>query len=295
MTEEEFKSSIEFSNSIVEVINNETISLLEFLDGFKKVYDREEKKIPYHINLIDELHASENAHSRILEKLLCQQEPINKNYEILESFIQYISEISGIEKDFRNIDVKEPLITQETERIDLWIRETNKYAIIIENKVNSAIDQDKQIERYINKTKDHFDLKQIYVLYLPPTYGKEPGEESWGNYYNSDIYRRRYLNLSFKDDILPWLKNHVLPNIRLKDIFLSSALEQYIDHLEGLFSLRTINNKMNMALQDFIKEKLGLKDNEPEKSLKIVQKKKEDLQNALIQLTELEKRIYVDH
>jgi hypothetical protein len=145
-------------------------------------------------------------------------------------------------------------------------------------------------------TKEYnFKEEQIYVLYLPPTYEKEPNKDSWGKYYESEIHNKRYLNLSFKDDILPWLQNHLLPNIRLKDKYLSSAIEQYIDHLEGKFSLRTINNRMNMELQEFIKKELGLIGTDPDKALKIVLNKKEDMQNALNQLNELEKKINVDH
>lgn len=299
----QFESSIAFSNKIAEEIKGNVLVLLHFLAEFKVIYQREEKKLPYHINLIDELRANENAHSRILEKLLSQQEPTNKKYEILESFLQYILEKHKDKQDFQKIEIRKPEITQEKKRIDLWIRDQNNYAIIIENKVHNAKDQSDgkrveggQLERYINTTKEYgFKEEQIYVLYLPPTYEKEPTKESWGKYYESKIHEDRYINLSFKDDILAWLKSHVLPNIRLKDKYLSSAIAQYIDHLEGKFSLRTINNRMNMQLQEYIKKELGLNGIEPENALKIVVDKKEDMQNALNQLTELEKKIYVEH
>jgi hypothetical protein len=103
------------------------------------------------------------------------------------------------------------------------------------------------------------------------------------------------LKLSFKDDILPWLKNNILPNIRLKDKYLSSSIEQYIDHLEGKFSLRTMNNRMNMELQEFIKGALGLNGIEPEVALKKVHDKADEMRNALNQLSELEKKIKIEH
>lgn len=299
----QFNKSIALSKKIVKENEKQFLSLLHFLIEFKIIYQREKKKLPYHINLIDELHANENAHSRILEKLLSQKETTNNSYELLESFIQYIFENNKDKQDFQKIKINKPQITQEKKRIDLWVRDQNNYTIIIENKVHNAKDQGDgkkveggQLERYINTTKEYgFKEEQIYVLYLPPTYEKEPTKESWGKYYESTIYRDRYLNLSFKDDILTWLKYHVLPNIRLKDKYLSSAMEQYIDHLEGKFSLRTINNSMNMHLQEFIKKELGLNGMEPENALKIILDKKEDMQNALNQLTELEKKIHVEH
>jgi hypothetical protein len=261
-----------------------------FINEFVEIYNRESKKLPYHINVIDELHAGENAHSRILNKLLNQKTAEGK-LEIFESFILFIQDKYHT---FCDIKIKEPIITQEKERIDLWIRDTEgQYAIIIENKVKNASDQETQIHRYIETTiKYDFSAPNIYVLYLPPTYEKEPDMNSWGEYYNKEIYNKRYLKLSFKDDILPWLQEKILPNVRRKDIYLSSSIEQYIDHLEGIFSLRTINNQMNMELQKFIKEKWKLSDNNPRGAISILKEKEMELNNAITQVQEM-KSFYI--
>lgn len=289
-----FVSAISFSNSLVVKQIDNMRTVFEFFDGFGEIYRREKKRLPYHINIIDELRADENAHSRILAKFLMHRDFTNNEYDILKNFMQYVVENCN-KKDFKNIEVQWPTFTVEKERIDLWIRDRN-YAIIFENKVQNAGDQYKQLERYIDTTKDYgFNENDIYVLYLPPTYEKEPEQQSWGKYYNTDIYRKRYLNLSFRDDILPWLKNSVLLNARIKDRLLLSSLEQYIDHLEGKFSLRTINNKMNMELQKFIKERLEITNAEPEYSLTKVVEKKEEINNALNQLNQLEHSIKIGH
>ena len=287
-------NAINFSNELIDEIKNHLQELLLFLNDFNEIYKKEEEKLPYHINLIDELHASENAHSRILVKLLQQQEPINKRFEILDSFLKYIVEKYSTYEDFGKIKIYKPEITQEKRRIDLWIRDNN-YAIVFENKVGWAGDQMSQLERYIDVTKEYnFKEEQIFVLYLPPTYEKEPDEQTWGKYYGQEIYNKRYLNLSFKDDILPWLKNNVLPSIRKSDYFLSSSIEQYIDHLEGMFSLREINKNMNMELQNFIKAKLRINDVEPEIALKIVSDKREEMENAITQLEFIQEEIQTE-
>ena len=289
-----FVSAISFSNSLVVKQIDNMRTVFEFFDGFGEIYRNEKKKLPYHINIIDELRADENAHSRILAKFLMHRDFTNNEYDILKNFMQYVVENCN-KKDFKNIEVQWPTFTVEKERIDLWRRDRN-YAIIFENKVQNAGDQYKQLERYIDTTKDYgYNEDDIYVLYLPPTYEKEPEQQSWGKYYNTDIYRKRYLNLSFRDDILPWLKNSVLPNARIKDRLLLSSLQQYIDHLEGKFSLRTINNKMNMELQKFIKERLDITNAEPEYSLAKVLEKKEVINNALNQLSQLEHSIKIGH
>ena len=250
-------------NKVIQQEHEECNSFFVFLNRYKELYQKAEAKQPYHINVIDELHANENAHSRILAKLLQQE-------EILESFIECLTEKRC--GSFDKIKIESPTVTQETERIDLWIRDKT-YAIIIENKIHYAGDQERQLERYIDKTREGFCNEQIYVVYLSPRW-EEPDEQSWGEY--KDEFKERYLNLSFSDDILLWLKEKVLPNVKLKDVFLRSAIEQYIDHLEGIFSLRTINNKMNMELQDFIKQELGLDETPPiENIAKLLAKQEE--------------------
>ena len=262
------KETLNFIKNVIEQGFESTERLWRFISEFAERYRKEEEKLPYHINLIDELHADENAHSRILAKLLRQEMPKGE-FEILKSFIQYLKEKSI---SFGNINIENPEITQETERIDLWVRDRD-YAIVIENKIHWAPDQDKQLARYIDSTKKEFKEEQIYVIYLSPTYDKEPDEQTWGKY--KETFKDRYLHLSFREDILSWLTNKVLPNVRLKDKFLSSALEQYIDHLEGKFDLRTINNNINMDIQEFIKQELGLNESPQNNIAKIIAKQEE--------------------
>ena len=235
--------------------------LLNFIDKFSRQYEAEKLRMPYHINLIDELHINENGHSRILFRLLSF---VNEKgeYEIFQSLLNYIIWRNG--KDdcgFSNITIKNPRITQEEERIDLWVRDTG-YAIIFENKIYNAADQDAQLFRYIEKTnKQSYKKQDIYIIYLSSD-GKEPDHQTWGEYENE--FTNRYVNLSFKNDILPWLKGSVLPSVRLKDCFLQSAIQQYIDYLEGLFLLRTIQKSMNMNLEKTIKNHLDLETNKNE-------------------------------
>jgi hypothetical protein len=295
MTEENIKNVFDFCDKIAENEQNNYRDLFVFINKFSQIYDKEEQKLPYRINLIDELHANENAHSRILEKLLNQKTNEGK-YELLESFIEYLKEKGKEKEDFSKIKIGTPKITQEKERIDLWIRDES-YSIIIENKIHNAQDQTTkggQIFRYIETTKQFYSEDKIYVIYIPPTYEKKPEQQSWGKYFETDIYNKRYLLLSFRDDIIVWLKEKVLPNIRLKDVYLRSAIEQYIDHLEGIFSLRTINNTMNMELQKFIESELKLSEQEPIEALDKISEKEKALTDAITQLNNV-KSSYIRH
>jgi len=265
---------------------------------FIKLYWKLKAEQPYHINVIDLLWANENAHSRILLHLLKQN--INGKYEILESFINVLF------PKF-NHTIEKPEFTSETYRIDLLVKEKGKYAIIFENKIHNAIIQKNQIARYIDKMKGlGYTEKQIYVLYLPPYDTNQPSdccwkiEKSWckecdrinilsncatGESYLS-IFEERYSHLTFRNDILPWLKRDILPNCRIKDSYLQSTIVQYIDHLEGLFNIRETNKNMNMELQDYIKQTLKFND-KPDFNVSLVNNKINDLNKVINQLNSL--------
>jgi predicted DNA-binding protein len=249
---------------------NKSEAILHFLQRYNEQQQKSEAKLPYHINVIDELRANENAHSRILVKLL-QQKTADNRFEILEGFVAFLVEKES--HSFGNIKIENPTITQEIGRIDLWIRDKT-YAIVVENKIHYANDGDKQLARYIEKTKEDtgFRDEQVFVLYLSPR-SENPDEQSWGTYKKT--FEERFLNLSFSEDIIYWLKEKLLPNLKLKDVYLRSAIEQYIDHLEGIFSLRTIDNSMNMELQQLIKKEWGLFDNPTNNLAQLLAKQKE--------------------
>lgn len=268
--------------------------LIPFLNAFNALYEQEEAALPYHINVIDELHADENAHSRIFSKLLGYKE--NGKYPILEKFLNEVCCFNlTIEKpDIRKVD--------SCGRIDIPIFDTS-YVVVIENKVtNKAQDQNKstggQLARYIETMVNDYGRKEdaIYVIYMPK-YTRDPSDESWINKNNHSYkkaFEQRFRSISYRDRIYPWIKNELLPVIDTKDIdtkdkdtkgsFLRSAIEQYIDHLEGLFSLRKIDEKMNKNLQDYLKETWKINDEYPIEASAILGAKERELTNILDQV-----------
>lgn len=276
---ESFIQSFEFIDELVTVnVNFEIQSFSEISDICEFVGSKireEKKKLPYHINIVDLLGANENAHSRVLERLLKQCN--NNRFEILESLLEYISESN---EGFK-LNINRPFITVEKDRIDVLVRDDN-YAIIFENKIHGAVDQVSQLSRYIEKVgKMGYRKEQIYIIYLSRDDGKSPSDHSWGTY--KEMFENRYMRLTYRDYILPWLQDIVLPNIRGKDIYLKSCIEQYIDHLEGLFSLRKIQINMNEKLEEIISNKLGLTDS-PEKNYSILSEKMNEINNVRDQI-----------
>lgn len=241
--------------------------LLKFASDFSKIKKKEQQKLPFHLNLIDQLHINENAHSRVLMHLLSYRDEEGK-HPILSSLIRYIKDNLRMD-EFGRINIKSPIFTQEKARIDLWVRDEN-YAIIFENKIYNAIDQEEQLSRYIEITKNyHHNENNIFVVYLSQ-HPKEPEQQSWGKYRES--FKSRYVNLCYCNHILTWLKDTVLPCIRYKELYLQTAIIQYIDYLEGLFTLRNIDKPMNMELDKLIEKELIQNKNEKE-SIKILQER----------------------
>ena len=269
--------------------NKELIGILELTDYYSSGKRQMESRLPYHLNVIDELYINENGHSRILAKLL-QYKSENQRYDILKSLLDFIA-VSYKKESFGSIKVNQPEITQEKERIDLWVREKGQYAIIFENKIYNAADQDAQLCRYIDKTKEYgFREDQIFVVYLSQN-GLEPDNQSWGDH--KDSFQNRYVNLSFRDHIRLWLKEQVLPNVRIKETVLRSAIEQYIDYLDGLFDLRTQNDSIKMETEKMIIERLNLNqfENDFDKVI-VLQSKIEEVNELYNQLTNLKSKYY---
>lgn len=270
------------------IIQEEWYNTLSFCDGFSLSIAKEKQKLPYHLNIIDELHINENANSRILYKLLLYKN-IEGKYEILESLIDYIKR-NAHSSDFNKIQVKKPCITQEKQRIDLWVRDKD-YAIIFENKIYNATDQDAQIARYIDKTiACNYKEENIFIIYLPPFSSKEPESKSWGKYKKH--FEKRYINLSFRDNILSWLENNVLPQINSKDIYLHSAIRQYIDYLRGLFNIRTIHKQMNMNLHEILTKHYKLDEcSTDQERIEIIEEKIEEINEISNQLESLKQSL----
>ena len=214
----------------------------------------------YNANIITELHANENAHSRILRMFL-QYDDGKKKYPILGKFL----DIPKVKQVFGNKEFKSPVFTNERERIDVLIEEPSSFAIIIENKINGAPDQDTQLERYIESVNGHdISYDNIYAIYLTDNGEKTVGEcsltDNAKSYlgYKDECDMGRFIPLNYRYDILPWLEKEVLPNCIEKEELLISALKQYIDYLKCMFGIIE-NEEQKILIMEKLKKDLGIK------------------------------------
>ncbi len=276
MEEQQITDILNFVNSVLQnksdAEHRSIQSALDLAEGVAGTIAKNKHLVPYHLNLIDELHINENGHSRILYKLLEYRNP-DGDYIFLKSLLKYISKNC---EAFEKICVTNPKITQELCRIDLWVRDkAGGYAIIFENKVYNATDQEAQIARYIECTQSNgYPLDKIFVVYMPQMDDKDPVDDSWGKY--KEDFASRYVKFSFRNGVLPWLKSEVLPSIPDKDKLLKSAIEQYVNYLEGLFKQRESDKQLYIMVKNYIKEQLGLND-DPFENKKKLERKIEEL------------------
>ena len=228
------------------------------LEEYLKAKAEHESKQCFNLNLIDELHANENAHTRILLKMLSYE--LGGKKIILEKFINKINDhISDSEMQI-NFSGKSQIYGQYYS-LDGYIKSSDGWAIIIENKINGAADQQKQIDRYIETVKNEgITTDKIYVIYLTYDGTKKVWEGSFtkdGNVlgYIDDNKTGRFVELNYRDDILPLLREVSLPD---EESILKSAIIQYTDYLEGRFGIRKSEKEYNKVMNDSLRKILKL-------------------------------------
>ena len=249
------------------------MDIKKFFEDLNAYVTEEKQKMPYNFNLLDEQcgHIVENSHTNILMKLL--QYKNQHGYVFLESFFNYIGWNIEIDKNKNNpvIIKTEKKTEQKTNgRIDGFIYQKNQFAVIIENKINGAGNQEEQLKRYIEDVKLKQDINegQIWVVFLTKN-GKENPDTDSIQYMkdcgimqdcNSDdeIDGPRYAAINYCDHILPWLRDEIQPCVMQKDIVLNTGVLQYIDFLEGFLGLRKSEAEMLKKCKDWVKQSLHL-------------------------------------
>ena len=233
--------------------------LLEIARQVSLMLQEEFDKLPYSANAIDELHANENAHSRLLRMFL--QYSGGRTWPIYCSFLKLIKDHCSLFP----FDCNGPNFVNEEGRIDLLITDScnnQKWALIVENKVCEAGDQDEQIARYISKTETMgVPTHNIFVTYLTSDGTKKASSYSLTDEakrklcFNDEFDKGRYIELNYRYDILPWIERYVLPNIPLKEDLLISSIKLYIDYLKGMFDLRNDGENIHKKTQQTIMNK----------------------------------------
>lgn len=230
--------------------------LIKVAKELNELYKSKKAALPYSINVIRELHANENANSRILRGLL--QYSHNGQYPVLQSFIERLRAIADCPID---ISIQNPELTNEQDnRIDLLIKEKKSYAIIVENKIWGARDMKGQIERYIDSVDGMgIPKRKVFVIYLTLDGNKKVTDESLTDNAKkylgcSDKSNGRFICMNFKDDIMHWVESLANMEEIQNEPLLSSSITLYINYLREIFDERKedidIENELEKQLMD---------------------------------------------
>ncbi len=223
-------------------MGNNWCEIKTLLQNFNEFYWNSE--MVNNISLINDLRLSTNihetAHSRILYKLLCAHGKEKRQF--LQSFLESVG--LDIELEIDKVKIK-----VESGHIDVLIYDELKY-IIIENKVNHACDQDRQLIRYI----DQFSNKDVYVLYLVRSDNdNDPSEKSLPVKRRQELENNgKYKKISYQTHIFNWLRK--CKETDIDNELLKSALVQYCNYIVELFKGMEIMNDKD--IENFEKEVL---------------------------------------
>lgn len=131
--------------------------------------------------LVSDLYYRENFHSDIIAAIL---DP-NGNHDLkempLENFISFIN-INA--KGLLNLNIKDfqcTRVVREKGRIDILIKDIkSKRAIIIENKINDAPDQERQVPRYFEYCQSQ-EYEVVAIVYLSLFQKSVPSQAGWSS------------------------------------------------------------------------------------------------------------------
>lgn len=255
------------------------LNTLSLSRSFRQCYIETNKMLPVSINPLVDAHFNqrlrETAHSRILYSLLTGSNVVKKH------FIKFF-----LDKDVSANDIMIPY--PDKDRIDLTIKGKN-FFLIIENKVNGAQEQKKQVDRYVDIASKIYPSKEIYVLYLNQDGYTYPSEYSLSSKVKMKL-GKNFICKNYKVDILNWLYavNRIIPFDTEQQ--LKSSIVVYIGYLEEYFGNSKRQIIMNNRLDKLIVEQLKLDNKSTSEKLQVIEDELENVQKLCERLKFLQEQ-----
>lgn len=218
----EWRTNLNVHFTEINELLNESKSIGKSYEKSKK----EKSDIGFNVfSITSDLYYRENFHSDIIKALLDPKEKHNQNTKFLYLFIDLLNKVNTstiiLEDNYKNVNV-----AREQSNIDILITdETTKRAIIIENKINNAVDMNRQLPRYYNEVKKNYFVDAI--VYLTLNSSKRPDKHDWTK---DELTAINYLL-----KIIPSFDRHDRPNI-YKDWLLPAIIES--NDIDSTYLLR---------------------------------------------------------
>ena len=218
---------------------------LEIPATLKSIYKKEKE-----FNLFSILrsnHDEVKLHSRFISELLNSRGSHNMGGTFFKAFLRHMSiEEFGIERGYT--------VEKEWENIDVLIRNPQKQAIVIENKIDAG-DQEKQLFRYYHAMKnDAIDDSDLHLLYLTK-HGHNPAPQSVECIPEKFLKSNQFKKISYEGRIRSWLKE--CRKEAVEKPALRESISQYIDLIESLTNTSQNERYMNKT-KDFLRQQLSI-------------------------------------
>lgn len=228
----------------MKVLSNSHSDIIKQVSSFGETLQKLDKEFPSKINLLNEIKINENTHSKILFRLLNQK--INREKYLLKSFIEELMKPNSTFIFRENYD--NYVLTLEWRKIDLLIHSPKQQAIIIENKVNDANDQENQLENYIEVCKNELGLDEenIFVVYLT-RFGGIPTLNSLSD-ETRNRFKDRFILVSYSNFIYRWLDDLTNHEKLKKDENLIQNIKFYQQHLGYKLKIDNIEQKKSSKM-----------------------------------------------
>lgn len=233
----------------IELLNNTEIQEIVSVYRNNKL---KKKKASYNLFSISSYNSYlENFHSDIIASLLNPSELHGQGYKFLNLFVQFLNTYHNISIDPNSFN--KVIVTRETGKIDIWIRDRNSgCSIIIENKINNAPDMEDQIDRYFNFAEIKEKYKVVAIVYLSLDGLKmAPRAKQDINHLIRNIG-------AFTDKSSDLVHGWLIPCLKVADNMDSqSVLHQYINLIQQLGN-KNMDTKVNEQFYHFLGKNKGL-------------------------------------
>ena len=189
----------------------------QFLQSFYtqlKNNEKEREEAP-RFNPFQFVRINENGLSEIFAFLLNPKENHGKKEAFLSAFLKKI----GLESFLNYKDVKIYLekILSNNRRCDIFIEgktSEGKWAICIENKIRGAVDQERQMDDYLNYLSKNYPDDKYCVVYIPPFYRTPSKKSILPEIYDKNLKAGK-IKIVEARDIVDWLQE---TTVRAKNV-----------------------------------------------------------------------------
>lgn len=190
----------------------------------------------------------ENFHSDVIALLLSPKERHLQKERFFKLFLYFLKEKYGIiidESNYQNYEV-----LREKGRIDIWIKDKiSRKCIIIENKINDAVDMPNQIERYYDYALEKGYLVDS-IVYLTLN-GKKNAPKVGREEIDSRVIDVTAFSQDEKNLCNGWLFNCYIEAKERKDDDSSTFIYQYIKLIKHM-SLIVMDNELKKDFYEVV-------------------------------------------